>query len=106
MSGSDRSESVLIAGARRLSRRRALQGAAGLAALTAVGQRSGAAAQQATPAASPSAADDEIVRRLDEFIAQKMTSFGVPGTAVALVRGDQVLLVKGYGVRELGKSRG
>jgi len=33
-----------------------------------------------------------------------MKAWGVPGCSIAIVQNDQVLLVKGYGVKELGKS--
>ncbi len=87
----------------RLSRRRALQTGAGLAALAAVARKSPALAQQATPAAAGITADGDIAQRLDEFITLKLAVYGVPGAAVSLVHGNQVLLSKGYGVRELGK---
>lgn len=41
---------------------------------------------------------------LDDFVRQAMTATGTPGVAVAVVRGEQVILARGYGVREIGKS--
>lgn len=91
----------------RTSRRRLAQTAlvtAGVATMP----RSRAAAQQATPAAS---AEGEITTaqvqsaldRLDDLIEEGMTQTGVPGTAVAVVYGDEVVYERGFGVRELGK---
>lgn len=39
---------------------------------------------------------------LDEFISKQMQQYGVPGASVGLVRGDQVVLLRGFGVRKLG----
>jgi CubicO group peptidase (beta-lactamase class C family) len=39
----------------------------------------------------------------DEYVARSMAAWQVPGLAVAVVRHDSVLLVKGYGVRTVGK---
>src|SRR5213594_4291795 len=41
---------------------------------------------------------------LDPYIAQAMKDWRVPGLAMVVVQGDSVLFMKGYGVRELGKS--
>ncbi len=38
----------------------------------------------------------------DAYVAKSMQEFRVPGTALAIVRNDSVLLLKGYGVRTLG----
>jgi len=43
------------------------------------------------------------VRALDRVVEQSMKAWGVPGCSIAIVQNDQVLLVKGYGVKELGK---
>lgn len=40
---------------------------------------------------------------LDAYVARVMKEFEVPGLAVAIVKDGQVVLAKGYGVRELGK---
>jgi CubicO group peptidase (beta-lactamase class C family) len=39
---------------------------------------------------------------LDEYIAQAMKAFDVPGVAVAVVHEGSVVLAKGYGVRKMG----
>ena len=40
---------------------------------------------------------------LDAYIDKALKDWEVPGLALAIVRGDSVVHVKGYGVRELGK---
>ena len=46
------------------------------------------------------------IAELDEYIAGAPESWDVPGLAVAIVKDDQVVLAKGYGVREHGKAEG
>jgi CubicO group peptidase (beta-lactamase class C family) len=41
---------------------------------------------------------------IDRYVQKALVDWGVPGIAVAVVRGDTVLFAKGYGVRELGQS--
>ncbi|HSD18307.1 MAG TPA: serine hydrolase [Thermomonas sp.] len=41
--------------------------------------------------------------RFDDFVASVQKQFDVPGVAVAIVKDGQVVLERGYGVRELGK---
>ncbi len=40
---------------------------------------------------------------LDTYVREAMTQWKVPGLAVAVVKDGQVVVVRGYGVRELGK---
>ncbi|MGH8319685.1 MAG: serine hydrolase [Steroidobacteraceae bacterium] len=40
---------------------------------------------------------------LDEYVHQAMAQWKVPGLAVAVVKDGQIVLARGYGVRELGK---
>jgi CubicO group peptidase (beta-lactamase class C family) len=42
-------------------------------------------------------------RKIDAAVQHSMAVWHVPGTAVAIVRGDQVVYAKGYGVREAGR---
>jgi CubicO group peptidase (beta-lactamase class C family) len=56
------------------------------------------AAGAAAPAAKPS------LDGLDEFIAQTMKDWKVPGLALAVIQGDKVTLLKGYGYRDLEKQ--
>jgi CubicO group peptidase (beta-lactamase class C family) len=41
---------------------------------------------------------------LDRLIDDAMACWGVPGVAVGVVRGDDVILLKGYGTRDLGNN--
>ncbi len=40
-----------------------------------------------------------------ELAARAMSEFDVPGMAIGIVKADQVLLARGYGVREIGKKK-
>lgn len=44
------------------------------------------------------------LQELDRYIPRAMEAWGIPGVAVAIVQGDSVMMAKGYGVRERGKS--
>jgi CubicO group peptidase (beta-lactamase class C family) len=57
-----------------------------------------APAPAATPGAKPS------LDGLDDFINQAMKDWKVPGLAIAVVRDDKVILLKGYGYRDLEKK--
>src|SRR6267142_2802806 len=60
----------------------------------------------ATPAfaASPSAPRREVFPpKLDAYIAKVLRDWDLPGAAVAVVKDGRVVVVKGYGVRELGR---
>lgn len=92
---------------RRTSRRRLAQAALVTAASTSL-PRSRAAAHQATPtpsaeAAITSAQVQSALDRLDDLIEDGLAKTGVPGVAVAVVYGDEVVYERGFGVRELGK---
>ena len=39
-----------------------------------------------------------------ELAGRAMSGFNVPGMAIGIVKGERVLLAKGYGVREIGKA--
>jgi len=56
-----------------------------------------AAAKQSAAQAGPPA-------DLDAFVARSMRTFGVPGLAIAIVKGGKVVMSKGYGVRKMGES--
>ncbi|MFD3663928.1 serine hydrolase [Streptomyces sp. NPDC058659] len=47
---------------------------------------------------------DRAVGRLDATVTELMKRTGVPGVSVAVVYEDRVVVVKGYGVREVGKD--
>lgn len=75
-----------------------------------------AAAAQTAPAANPSATSAAAAREvtperiaaalsgIDRLAVQAVTTSGVPGLAVAVVHNDKVIYLKGFGVREMGKS--
>jgi CubicO group peptidase (beta-lactamase class C family) len=65
-----------------------------LRALLAVVLVPGIAFAQAKPAAPPPG--------FDAFVASVLKQFKVPGVAVAIIKDDQVVLAKGYGVKRLG----
>ncbi|MFD9103975.1 serine hydrolase [Streptomyces virginiae] len=80
-------------------------GAAGAAALLT------ATAATAAPSPPPpprpqltDAAVDKAVARLDGTVADMMRRTGVPGVAVAVVHDDEVVHLKGFGVRRTGES--
>lgn len=51
----------------------------------------------------PSSAKDPL-KGLDAYILKAMKDWELPGLAVAVVKDDKVVLAKGYGVKEIGKS--
>jgi CubicO group peptidase (beta-lactamase class C family) len=57
------------------------------------------AAGTAVPLAQPSTTPAD----LDAWVARAMTTFEVPGIAVAVVKDGTVVVAKGYGVRKLGE---
>jgi CubicO group peptidase (beta-lactamase class C family) len=90
----------------RTSRRRVAQTALATAAVATL-PRSRAAAAQATSvpgeAAITFAQVQSALDRLDGLIEDGMAQTGLPGAAVAVVYGDEVVYAKGFGVREVGK---
>ena len=48
--------------------------------------------------------DEQIVTNLDFYIQKAIVDWQTPGLAVAVVKDGKIILSKGYGVRELGKS--
>src|ERR1044072_4286731 len=46
---------------------------------------------------------EERLKEIDAYAAKAGQDWKVPGFAVAIVKDDRVIFVKGYGVRELGK---
>ncbi|HEX7318385.1 MAG TPA: serine hydrolase [Pyrinomonadaceae bacterium] len=55
---------------------------------------------QATPAQTL----EERLKEIDDYAAKAGQEWKVPGFSVAIVKDDKVVFVKGYGVRELGKT--
>ena len=97
--------------ARRLTRRAAMRGIAGGGLATALGPLAGigqdwAAAQRdaATPVATPGGPvsfSDATLRGFEADIEAAMQMFEVPGVAVALVQGNEIIFNRGFGVRNL-----
>jgi CubicO group peptidase (beta-lactamase class C family) len=54
--------------------------------------------------ALPAAADAVPTAAIDSLVKEALQSWEVPGAAVAIVRDDQVIYLKGHGVKELGKD--
>lgn len=54
-------------------------------------------------AAQPLAAQLPSAQRIDAYIEQARRDWNVPGMAVAVVRNDSVVYLRGFGVQELGK---
>jgi CubicO group peptidase (beta-lactamase class C family) len=52
---------------------------------------------------SAAQAQSKPLQGLDDYITKSMADWKIPGLALAIVRNDSVILVKGYGVRTLGK---
>lgn len=52
----------------------------------------------------PTLASAQLDAAYDAYITKAMTDFKVPGLAIAVVRNDSVIFVKGYGTRTLGRS--
>ena len=57
----------------------------------------------ALPAAAPAQALDAAA--VDALVQEGLKAWQVPGAAVAVVKGDEVLHLKGYGVRQLGSDK-
>lgn len=52
--------------------------------------------------ARPMAAQDAPLAGFDAYVAKARADWEVPGLAIAIVKDDQVVFAKGYGVRKLG----
>ncbi|MER5933094.1 serine hydrolase [Streptomyces sp. NPDC002054] len=77
---------------------------AGVALLMAAGT---AMAPSPPPPPKPQLSDaqvDTALARLDTAIAEGMAETGVPGAAVAVVRQDKVVYLKGFGLRKAGQT--
>lgn len=54
--------------------------------------------------ASPAQAPAFLTDSLDSYIKRGMQQWQIPGLSIAIVKDGKVVLMKGYGVRELGKE--
>jgi CubicO group peptidase (beta-lactamase class C family) len=85
----------------RVSRRTLLRTSfSGLALATAAAPHHMQAAQD--DGATPTSEAVIDIEALDQFIPEAMDRYGVPGAAVAVVQNGAPILVKGYGLREVG----
>lgn len=53
--------------------------------------------------ATPAAGQRSPLAGLDSYVQQAMRTWGVPGVAIAVVKDDSVVFLKGYGVRQVGR---
>lgn len=62
-------------------------------------------AQSKSPASAPVSAQavNSAVAKLDAYIRSSLSTTKVPGVAVAIVYNDQVIRLRGYGVRKVGE---
>jgi CubicO group peptidase (beta-lactamase class C family) len=61
-------------------------------------------AQKKPKNAEPAAAGKPDLGDFDNFVDQTLKDWKVPGVAVAVVQGDKVILLKGYGYRDIEKQ--
>ncbi len=54
--------------------------------------------------ASPLAGQTSPLSGIDAYIQKTLSDWRVPGVAVAVVKNDSVVRLKGYGVRQVGKA--
>jgi CubicO group peptidase (beta-lactamase class C family) len=57
------------------------------------------------PPPIPSAQIDRAIAQLDQLATAQMTRTGVPGLAIAVVRGTRTVYAKGFGTREIGSGQ-
>ncbi len=54
----------------------------------------------------PAGRIDDAISKVDGLVGELMKSSGIPGMAVAIVRGGKTLYAKGFGVRDVSKGDG
>jgi CubicO group peptidase (beta-lactamase class C family) len=54
--------------------------------------------------ARPVSAQESTLNGFDDYANKAIKDWGLPGLAVAVVKNDQIVFAKGYGVRKLGES--
>ncbi|MGH8479378.1 MAG: serine hydrolase [Gammaproteobacteria bacterium] len=86
----------------RLQERRRFLGAALCGALAACD--SGSTDTGSEPGLVPDKQVNDAIGQLDKLAGDLMTSSGIPGMAVAVVRGNQTVYAKGFGIRAIGSS--
>jgi CubicO group peptidase (beta-lactamase class C family) len=60
--------------------------------------------QEKSETAAPSTVAKRNLGAFDDYVNQALRDWKVPGAAVAVVQGDRVILLKGYGFRDLEKQ--
>lgn len=58
----------------------------------------------AAVAPAPAQTRQQPLRGIENYITAAMRQWNVPGLAIAVVKGDSVVYLRGFGVREMGKS--
>src|SRR5258708_37229286 len=61
-------------------------------------------AQEKAKKGAPTAVAKPGLGDFDDFVNQALKDWKVPGVAVAVVQGDKVILLKGYGYRDVEKQ--
>src|SRR5258708_36297869 len=61
-------------------------------------------AQEKPKKGAPTAVAKPGLGDFDDFVNQALKDWKVPGVAVAIVKGDRVILLKGYGFRDVEKQ--
>jgi CubicO group peptidase (beta-lactamase class C family) len=51
----------------------------------------------------PAPAQESTLNGFDDYVNKALKDWGVPGVAIAIVKNDQIVFAKGYGVRKLGE---
>ncbi|MBT2479970.1 serine hydrolase [Streptomyces sp. ISL-94] len=86
---------------------RTLRAAAAAGAAVLLTAAAATAAPSPPPPPRPSISDDAVdkaVARLDQTVADMMRRTGVPGVSVAVVHDDEVVHLKGFGLRRTGET--
>jgi CubicO group peptidase (beta-lactamase class C family) len=47
---------------------------------------------------------EQLAQRIDQTVAEVMATYAVPGVAIAIVEGEQVIFANTYGVQEFGQA--
>lgn len=87
---------------RPVGHRRALRAVLGVVAMAAFVMVAAAPAPATADVAPP--AQGTVAARVDRFLATQLSESAIPGAAVALTHGDQVLMVRGYGHDSTGAA--
>lgn len=50
-------------------------------------------------------AQEDKLADLPEFAERQLEAWHIPGASIAIVRGEEILLVRGFGMRDLAEKR-